>query len=570
MAKRLKRAFTITELVIVIAVIAILAAVLIPTFANIINNANESSDIQAVREMNIALSNAEALDGKPETLTEVLEILEEAGMDANQYKALANDRKLVWDSTLNRVLYVTLDNAVMFPEEYADTEYVYGTWITLTGQMAGDDSWMMDDNTESVTGTTYSISVSGSSEPINIALDQNVTYTKYTINTNAQLMSLSEYLRADEKNNNGEDMIIELSANAEIDLRGAEWVSISEFNGIFNGNGATISNLTMTDRTQDCVTDFASTTKNTYRPYGFISVFEGRYFGNVTFENVNINAPGEVSSSNHTVAAAVGAVMNYSDDYTTTIDRITVTGTVTSAYRVAGIVGFAGGTSQYPMTGDVTISNCVNEATVTSTLGAATYNTAAGILSANNQMENGSTLILENNINRGTINGQIAGGIAGALFGAGSYPSNNGVYQSDYTAGSYGTIIIRNNTNYGDVSASHNDSFTEADKETWTENGEYIYAVEVSTRAAGIVSAQTHQENVFVYGNTNNGSVTATNGDPSFVQIAFAATKFSSSTAENVKGTLGYIVGWNENGEEVANNSATGTVETSPNPGTIS
>ncbi|HIX07614.1 MAG TPA: prepilin-type N-terminal cleavage/methylation domain-containing protein, partial [Candidatus Borkfalkia faecipullorum] len=37
MAKRLKRAFTIVELVIVIAVIAILAAVLIPTFTTLID-----------------------------------------------------------------------------------------------------------------------------------------------------------------------------------------------------------------------------------------------------------------------------------------------------------------------------------------------------------------------------------------------------------------------------------------------------------------------------------------------------------------------------------------------------
>ncbi len=38
-----KKGFTIVELVIVIAVIAILAAVLIPTFASVIDNAKESS-----------------------------------------------------------------------------------------------------------------------------------------------------------------------------------------------------------------------------------------------------------------------------------------------------------------------------------------------------------------------------------------------------------------------------------------------------------------------------------------------------------------------------------------------
>ena len=41
-----KNAFTITELVIVIAVIAILAAVLIPTFSNVVEKANESAAMQ--------------------------------------------------------------------------------------------------------------------------------------------------------------------------------------------------------------------------------------------------------------------------------------------------------------------------------------------------------------------------------------------------------------------------------------------------------------------------------------------------------------------------------------------
>lgn len=43
MKKTRKKGFTIVELVIVIAVIAILAAVLIPTFTGVINNAKESS-----------------------------------------------------------------------------------------------------------------------------------------------------------------------------------------------------------------------------------------------------------------------------------------------------------------------------------------------------------------------------------------------------------------------------------------------------------------------------------------------------------------------------------------------
>ena len=51
MFKIKKKGFTIVELVIVIAVIAILAAVLIPTFAKIIENAEQSSALQACKSV---------------------------------------------------------------------------------------------------------------------------------------------------------------------------------------------------------------------------------------------------------------------------------------------------------------------------------------------------------------------------------------------------------------------------------------------------------------------------------------------------------------------------------------
>ena len=49
MKKANKKGFTIVELVIVIAVIAILAAVLIPTFSNVVEKANQSAALQEVR-----------------------------------------------------------------------------------------------------------------------------------------------------------------------------------------------------------------------------------------------------------------------------------------------------------------------------------------------------------------------------------------------------------------------------------------------------------------------------------------------------------------------------------------
>ncbi len=73
-----RRAFTIVELVIVIAVIAILAAVMIPTFGGIIKKANISADTQIAASMNTQLSIYTAEGNKIET-------------EADLWKALSSD-----------------------------------------------------------------------------------------------------------------------------------------------------------------------------------------------------------------------------------------------------------------------------------------------------------------------------------------------------------------------------------------------------------------------------------------------------------------------------------------------
>ncbi len=100
-----KKGFTIVELVIVIAVVAILAAVLIPTFANLINKANISADQQLIANINKALSTDEILNSKPETLSTVKNALVENGIKAD-VEATAKDMIFVYDYASNRVLYV--------------------------------------------------------------------------------------------------------------------------------------------------------------------------------------------------------------------------------------------------------------------------------------------------------------------------------------------------------------------------------------------------------------------------------------------------------------------------------
>ena len=63
MKKMNKKGFTIVELVIVIAVIAILAAVMIPTFGGIIKRANESAAMQEATATYKALLTEEEYNG---------------------------------------------------------------------------------------------------------------------------------------------------------------------------------------------------------------------------------------------------------------------------------------------------------------------------------------------------------------------------------------------------------------------------------------------------------------------------------------------------------------------------
>ena len=88
--RKTKNAFTIVELVIVIAVIAILAAILIPTFSNIINSANETKDISLTKNLNSFLALEENISGKSENIASALNVCKANGIDINEIKTKSN------------------------------------------------------------------------------------------------------------------------------------------------------------------------------------------------------------------------------------------------------------------------------------------------------------------------------------------------------------------------------------------------------------------------------------------------------------------------------------------------
>ena len=113
MYRNSKKGFTVVELVIVVAIIAILAAVLIPTFASLIQKANESKDTQLVKNLNTAL----AVDNKEhKTMTSALEAAAEFGYDVGKINASATGNEILWDSENDVFCYLKGGNVEYIPE----------------------------------------------------------------------------------------------------------------------------------------------------------------------------------------------------------------------------------------------------------------------------------------------------------------------------------------------------------------------------------------------------------------------------------------------------------------------
>ena len=117
MRKSNKKGFTVVELVIVIAIIAVLAAVLIPTFAGLIHSANVSSDKSLVKNLNTALRADEVLNGSNSNIDRALGVSLENGYNIEKLTPTSQGNEIVWDEVNNQFALIKGDQVL-----YADNE----------------------------------------------------------------------------------------------------------------------------------------------------------------------------------------------------------------------------------------------------------------------------------------------------------------------------------------------------------------------------------------------------------------------------------------------------------------
>ncbi len=122
-----KKGFTIVELVIVIAVIAILAAVLIPTFASILNKASLSNDQTAISMINTNLKIAFPAND-PKNAGDAIQGLYSLGFSAEKLVAYTSGYYYLYDKADNMFYLSDKEGNIVFPEEKADKSNMWGLY----------------------------------------------------------------------------------------------------------------------------------------------------------------------------------------------------------------------------------------------------------------------------------------------------------------------------------------------------------------------------------------------------------------------------------------------------------
>ncbi len=324
-----KRGFTIVELIIVIAVIAILAAVLIPTFSNLISRANESVDIQAARNMNTFLATAKYTDGV-NSILDVYDVFEGSGFKVENYSPLYKGRHYYYDIGYNQILYVDDGGTVLYPEEHKGEQKGTRNWCSLSMQT-------MKTTIPNGEGSSYENK------------DNKITAT---------VKSAEEYAYVvDKYNKAGSSLLnLDLTLKNDLDFMGAN-CAIKEAKGTVtikgeNGKTVTIKNITSNVELETDAIRNAQGIKAGYYSGGLISKCTGTVnIENVVIENINVKTP---------TAGQVGVVIGVAQGASAkvTFKNVTIKNCSVIGHRDVGtLVGGAQNGATVTLEGNVNIEN---------------------------------------------------------------------------------------------------------------------------------------------------------------------------------------------------------------------
>ena len=259
--KSRKRGFTILELIIVIAVIAILAAVAIPTFAGVVRKARISAKTQMAKSINTILTVEEITDGRPKSMYDAIKVMSENGFDIGELSS-DDDLLLAW---------VQSDNRIAVVDDELNSVY------THNGAALPDDKvliWQVVNEIPSESATSIYLADGFAEENISVSVGvdvgdnldiKSIVYTDDDAETKSILLRANGNATVTDISNNSDDISL-LGESQSASLHSSEinetnrlsiYESLTEFS-LYNGNavirsGASVETVRLLSERQESI-----------------------------------------------------------------------------------------------------------------------------------------------------------------------------------------------------------------------------------------------------------------------------------------------------------------------------
>ncbi|MDD2445930.1 MAG: hypothetical protein PHX09_03880, partial [Clostridia bacterium] len=125
--EKTRKRITLIEVVIMVAVIAILSAILIPTYLNLVRKSNLTTQAQLAESMNEILSlNSDEI----ENIQDVIICLENGGYKLDKLNPTREDYRFVWDKSTNQIILLSENFEVISNSKIYDKE-TWQLWLTI-------------------------------------------------------------------------------------------------------------------------------------------------------------------------------------------------------------------------------------------------------------------------------------------------------------------------------------------------------------------------------------------------------------------------------------------------------
>ena len=280
MKKKIKKAFTLVELLVVIAILAILATVSIVGYNSFTKKAKVSNDTVLVKQMNdILFANSQTDDANP-TMSKALEDVLDGGYDLDKLTPTTTGYNIVWDSKNDQMVLLDENMDAVYPSDVDMTKkYNYFAMVSsedeiTTGNKVGFSHYLKDGFTSN--------GVIETSTGIDVGNNTNIN----TIN----------YSNPTDKQSNDENYSIVIKTNSfDTSLKiNAEYDTIKHYGNVKEVNIAKVA--------QSSYHEFGTVSGNINLAYGRVALED-----NSSVSNVVVKAIDDVTPTSDTVKVSVAS-----------------------------------------------------------------------------------------------------------------------------------------------------------------------------------------------------------------------------------------------------------------------